>query len=84
MNYECRIYPNPNNGNFQLDYQLPANTSAILRIIDITGRTVAQYVLDNNSNSININETSLNSGLYCCQVLVNGAAVWQGKMVVNH
>jgi N-acetylneuraminic acid mutarotase len=77
------ISPNPNNGNFQLDCQLPANTSAILRIIDITGRIVAQYELDNNTNSININEAALNNGLYCCQVLVNGAAIWQGKMVVD-
>jgi uncharacterized delta-60 repeat protein len=70
------LYPNPNNGSFQLDYHLPANISASLRIIDVTGRTVADYLLDNNTKSININETSLNSGLYCCQILVNGAAVW--------
>jgi len=35
-----RVYPNPNNGEFNIGYQLPQNTQALLEILDINGKLI--------------------------------------------
>ncbi len=35
-----RVYPNPNNGEFNIGYQLPKNTQGILEVHDINGKLI--------------------------------------------
>ena len=36
--FKFNVYPNPNNGEFQIAYQLPQNKSGIIEILDINGK----------------------------------------------
>ena len=36
--FKFKVYPNPNNGVFQIAYQLPQNKSGIIEILDINGK----------------------------------------------
>ena len=35
-----RVYPNPNNGEFKIGYQLPQNTPGFIEILDINGKLI--------------------------------------------
>lgn len=78
----AEIYPNPNNGLMQLNYSLNADETGELRIMDVTGRMVAQYNLDVNEKSLQINLTGLNSGVYAYHVLTNGNIVSTDKLII--
>ncbi|MGR6087227.1 MAG: T9SS type A sorting domain-containing protein [Arcticibacter sp.] len=36
--FKFRVYPNPNNGVFQIEYQLPQNKPGLIEILDINGK----------------------------------------------
>ncbi len=36
--FKFKIYPNPNNGTFQIGYQLPQNKPGLMEILDINGK----------------------------------------------
>ncbi|MFK5856188.1 MAG: T9SS type A sorting domain-containing protein, partial [Bacteroidota bacterium] len=61
------IYPNPATDNVNI--QAPIGSQ--INIVDISGRTMAQYIVGNSSD-LNINISSYNSGLYFIQVAHEG------------
>jgi hypothetical protein len=46
---QMRLFPNPNNGNFTLNYYLKENTELKLRIFDFNGNLIEQKVMENQS-----------------------------------
>ena len=57
--FKLKVYPNPNNGEFQIVYQLPQNKSGIIEILNINGKllwsrnlpawsTTQKLILDNS------------------------------------
>lgn len=79
---EIKIYPNPNNGNFNFEYRLKPNETGLLNIMDVTGKLVANYTLENNKNNLQINANDLNSGVYLYQIIINGSLVNGDKLVI--
>ncbi len=67
QNPSFQVFPNPNNGNFTVTYQLPRN--ATLRITDLTGRTVKTIELFADIQRQEILASELNPGLYYLQVV---------------
>ncbi len=76
------LYPNPNNGQMQLNYKLSEEDIGVLRIMDITGRLIANYTLNNAENILNINQTVLDNGIYIYQVYVNGTIINSDKLII--
>ena len=57
------IYPNPNNGNFTLNYSGNEQLKK-MKVIDISGRTVQSISLENFNNSQDVNLSNLSKGMY--------------------
>lgn len=79
---KTKIYPQPNNGVFTLEYELKNNESGTIKIHDISGKLVASYPLIAAKNSLQINANDLNNGVYLYQVVVNGKTVNADKLVI--
>jgi len=57
------LYPNPNNGQFQVDFVSSINENFTCEILDALGKRVFSKK-DNNRQTIDIDLSNLNSGLY--------------------
>ncbi len=68
------FFPNPNNGKFTIDFDLPEQGSMVLRIVDLAGKEVYRDVQPDfkgqYKNTIDISESP--AGTYLVQVQQNG------------
>jgi len=77
------LYPNPNNGNFQINYQLSKGQKGKLIIFDITGKKLFAYRLENEMNYLKIsNESVLKNGLYFYQIIINNNIIVRHKLII--
>ena len=65
--FNFKIFPNPNNGNFNVSYLLPQNANGRLEVIDINGRVIYNQYLPLWSTLQNLN-LSLPSGIYALKL----------------
>ncbi len=83
---KAQLYPNPNNGTFNLNIETGINTTmpASVQIVDAFGRRVAQYNTMNTAGKMNKNiaENTLAPGLYTVVYTV-GNKTGSIKMIVN-
>ncbi len=77
---KVNLYPNPNNGNFNIEYH--TNKEAEFVMTDITGRLVNQYSLLPSQNSILIKEDELKAGVYFYHILVGEKTIKTDKIVI--
>lgn len=78
------IYPNPSNRVAQLDYQLKnTNAEAKIAINSFIGNPVAEYQLDPDRNSLLINVSDFNPGVYFYTLFVNNKNIVTKKLVVK-
>ena len=73
------IYPNPNNGNFNIGYKAIATTSK-LSVIDVNGKTIYTQTLPPWSNEQSI-KCMLTKGVYVVRI-ENGSEYVSRKMIV--
>lgn len=77
------IYPNPNNGNFTIDFSSKGNYPITISLFDVTGKIVYQQtVLHNDKSLISINEVVLASGMYNIQIS-SANDVWNKKVLIT-
>ena len=79
-NVTIKLYPNPNNGNMSIAYNLTEN--ARLEITNVTGNIVAGYSMPVTSNTLQIKNNDLQNGIYFYRVLSNDKLIKLGKFVV--
>jgi len=76
------IYPNPNNGNFNIAFK--RNLSDVkIQLFDIRGRLIFNKDYDVNSNSIEIKTPNLNNGFYIVRITSNQSIV-DKKLVIKN
>lgn len=78
------LYPNPSNGETNLNFTLERNATTSLRIMDVAGRMVEQKqlnVLTAGEHNFIIGQ-NLNSGIYIVQLLVGEKQLVQ-KLIIN-
>jgi hypothetical protein len=77
---DLKIVPNPNNGNFSINYTLPQSTSGTLDIFNTLGEKVFEHELLSNKTSAEFNLSFLQQGVYFLNVKANGEG-WTRKIV---
>ena len=82
INKEIKLYPNPNNGEMQLSYQLADKDNGYITIYDLLGQKINTYKLINGATILNISEGQLIEGMYYYQVFVNGNKVYSDKIII--
>lgn len=77
------IYPNPNNGNFTINFSSKGNYPITISLFDVTGKIVYQENIQHNNRSfIQISDAVLPSGLYSIQISgLND--MWNKKVMIT-
>lgn len=75
------LYPNPTDDSFYVEITLPPNSNAELRISGINGHI--KSVVPLLEHKTNINTYGWSSGIYLCNLFINGKFVLSEKMVVK-
>ncbi len=81
MNNGMEIFPNPNNGDFTIHYNL-TQPNATVNIHDFEGRIVATYEIKGTVGNQNIN-TQLSNGIYFWQIITTNGIAAKGKFSVE-
>lgn len=76
------VYPNPFNGTTQVNYNIAPEQagSAVMEIVDISGRVIATSGLNSASGTLTIGE-SLAEGVYLVRIIGSGAVIAQQRIV---
>jgi len=77
-----RLYPNPNNGSFTFSYQGLENVKNELRLIDMLGNIVGVFSINGSQGQLNMNERSLDNGVYFYQLVANDRILSEGKIMI--
>ena len=62
-NSDFKLYPNPNDGNMTLEYNITETGTAMFSIYDITGKVIKQQLLNVQNKKETINAEVLNAGV---------------------
>ena len=73
------VFPNPNNGNMQVNYNIPANTEGVLEIFNTVGNKLHTYPLNGGKNSFSM---SLQEGVYFYRATAGNKVIAANKIVV--
>ncbi|MGQ0828123.1 MAG: T9SS type A sorting domain-containing protein [Bacteroidota bacterium] len=80
-NTEISIYPNPNNGNFQLTVPTQNSENATIKIFNVFGERVFIEQLEKSANN-NILLSDLSNGIYFVNILSDNKSYTQ-KLIIN-
>jgi type IX secretion system substrate protein/NHL repeat-containing protein len=77
------LFPNPNTGMFEVNYDLSAsNTDGVLSILDLNGKVLATYILKQNEISSKIDASTFANGMYMYSIQAANIAPFTGKLVI--
>lgn len=79
---QVSVYPNPNNGNFTLEYNLGTQANGVVRIFNMYGQLVGEYSLANSQGKMSISNPELSNGIYIWKVYANDQPLKVGKVVI--
>ncbi len=80
--YDFSIYPNPNQGDFQVRFNTAVPEGAVLELYDLLGRKIAKYSLTGSQNIANISGVDVAPAIYYATVIVPNVFSKSVKMVV--
>lgn len=80
--YHLAVYPNPNNGNMQVTYSIPANENGVFGLYDVLGNMLLSYPISGGTKTFAIDGSALAKGVYIYQVYSNSKLVAKDKIVV--
>lgn len=77
------VYPNPNNGQFYVEYAIEAMQSGSFVLTDLLGKEIFRKPLKNNKGRLDFKEQII-PGIYLYQIIVNGETYSVNKLVINN
>lgn len=82
-NFEFNIYPNPNDGNFTVQFQQPYFSKAVLSLYNSMGQIIFEKKIDvHNTLTFPVNRNELKKGIYYLNVRSN-QGLFSKKLVVQ-
>ncbi len=82
LSAKINLHPNPNNGTMVLDYDLGADDTGTLQLMDVTGKIISSYKIVANKGILQMNEQNLMNGVYFYRILVKDKIVKTDKVVI--
>jgi hypothetical protein len=84
MNDLILLAPNPNNGNFVLNYTASKNQNVAVKLYDLVGRIVynSELTVNSGNNTINLSIDGLNKGIYIFEFVTSNGKQTQ-KLVID-
>src|SRR5690606_13580940 len=85
LNYKddlIKVYPNPNNGEFYIEYAIEVMQTGSFVLTDLLGKEIIRKPLQNNKGRLDIKEQII-PGIYLYQIIVNGETYSVNKLVIN-
>ncbi len=76
------LYPNPNNGNFTLEYDLGEGILGKVVLYNTIGEQVGEYQLNGSKGKLNISNPELSNGVYIWKLYSNAQIIKFGKVIV--
>ena len=77
-------YPNPATGIIRVDYELPDDIkNARLNILDSSGKTVKNFMVDRHSDHLTLNVNDLSSGIYHYYIEYDYSRTSSKKLIVH-
>ncbi|MGZ5243522.1 MAG: T9SS type A sorting domain-containing protein, partial [Bacteroidia bacterium] len=78
-NISLNVYPNPFRSNTTLTYTLDKKANVVIKLMDVTGKQVAQLVQavqtsGEYTHTINADHYNLKSGVYFVNIQINGTS----------
>jgi hypothetical protein len=81
-NVSFNLYPNPNNGNFTLVYNLGNETVGKFEIYNEVGMEIGEYLLNSSSGTMPVSNPNLSQGIYFYKVFTGNQILKVGKTVI--
>src|SRR3984885_16112692 len=72
------LYPNPNKGNFTIEYDLGKESGSMV-IYNVIGLKIGEYLLNLPKGIMTFNDSKLSEGVYFYKVYTNGTIKKVGK-----
>jgi hypothetical protein len=82
QNISLNIYPNPNNGNFTIEYHLNTNQTGKVTLYTAIGQEVGEYSLTLSEGKMNIRNPELTNGVYIYKLCTNDNSIKVGKVII--
>lgn len=79
VDYE--IFPNPNNGNFQVRFNTSIPDGSILQLHDLLGRIIGEFKLEGLENTASL-QIEVAQAIYCATVIIPNVFQKSVKIVV--
>jgi hypothetical protein len=79
---EIKVYPNPNDGNFNIESNLSDSEYTVLELFDILGRQATSVQLMNKMNVLSFDASVLPSGTFQYRVISSDGKISQGKLII--
>ena len=86
-NFEFVIYPNPAKNEVHVKFDIKNPEKIAIAIIDLSGRIVFEKQIEDaqtGTNSITVNISGLQNGMYICKINGNGTQLHSEKLFVVH
>lgn len=77
------IYPNPATSNVTIQYNQLNYNNAYLMLVNLNSNTSANYILNLNNTSININTSQYTSGLYRIVLVCDNNVIESHNLVIQ-
>ncbi len=76
---DAEVFPNPSNGNFNLNIFHPENGEAEVSVVDLNGKELIRktYKVNVYSTTFNFNLNGFSKGVYILRVYLNGASMFK-------
>lgn len=81
-NVQFNLYPNPNNGNFTLEYDLGKGVSGYVKLYNTMGQLVGEYNLANSQGMMSISNPQLSNGVYIWKLYTNTDTMKYGRVII--
>src|SRR5690606_17687907 len=77
------IYPNPATSNVTVQYNHLNCNNAYLMLVNVNSNVSSNYILNLNSNSININTSQFTSGLYRLVLVCDNNVIESHNLIIQ-